>query len=133
VSTEKTLPEIYREAAELVLKDGKVTGQMKKIAEDRCFGFCTMGAVFEASGNLEKYGSLSSDFDESDEYYRLVNPVANQITESGRLDTIPGRDPFWVIADWNDNPSSDKAAPSAEDVAVLLRETADRIENGDNA
>lgn len=139
--TEKTLPEIYREAAELVLKTGKVEGDMKRLRMDAsghydfnapCLGFCTMGAVFEVTGNLEENGHTSFEFDESSEFVRLTKPIADQIVSSGRGENTEGENTegeraFLVIALWNDEKSEGKK-PSAEDVAALLRETADAVE-----
>lgn len=140
----KTLPETYREAAELILNIGKVTGQMKETREGFCRGYCTMGAVFEAGGLLTDSGTFIDtvlegvdNYVESDDFVRLAKPVADQIVSSGRrvlrvemLDdesASEGSSIFWTIARWNDH-EIDGSKPSAEDVATLLRETANAVE-----
>ena len=128
--TTKSLPQIYREAADLVLKTGKIENQMKSIGDDdQCFGYCTMGAVFEASGHLDENGEVSEEFGGSDSETRLIKPVADQLVASGRHKGERGSDAnmsSWLtIANWNDFGEK----PSAEDVAALLRETADSVES----
>ncbi|TQF03958.1 hypothetical protein E6W39_19090 [Kitasatospora acidiphila] len=138
--TGKTLPEIYRKAAELVLKIGKNEGEMKHTAIDEsgeveCFGYCTMGAVLDTAGELDKFGNyVVSGFVDSPEFLRLATPIADQIVRSGRYpelyySTDVDRS-FWVIANWNDDGYAN-AKPTAQDVAQLLRETADAVEKED--
>lgn len=131
--TTKSLPQIYREAADLVLKVGKVEGSMKEVSEGKCFGFCTMGAVFEAAGHMDAYGFLQDDgFVDTDEFLRLASPVADQIVSSCRYQAQSYRAEkdrvFWAIADWSDGDTVDGHEPTAQDVAALLRETADAVE-----
>jgi hypothetical protein len=138
--TKKTLPEIYREAADLVLKAGKVEGEMKNFerieetdSAGRCLGFCTMGAVFDVAGHLDANGNfVNSYFDTTPEFLRLAGPVADRIVSSGRREAIDEEDvherAFWTIANWNDSRNVEGKKPTAEDVAALLRETADSLE-----
>lgn len=142
---EKTLPEIYREAADLVLRDGKISGEMKAVREGRCLGYCTMGATFEAAGLLTDHGTYVNtvlggvdDFVESDSFAQLARPIADRIVSSARRRRVevldgeevsPGVSAFWTIAKWNDQDSDGK--PTAEDVAKLLRETADAVEKAE--
>jgi hypothetical protein len=128
--TTKTLPEIYREAAELVLAEGKVENEMKSIGDDdQCFGYCTMGAVFEVTGNLNEFGEVLEEFDGTDEETRLIEPVADQLDASGRYKKVRYSEEnfssWMTIAEWNDQ---EENKPTAQDVAALLRETADAVE-----
>lgn len=126
-----TLPEIYRKAAELVLADGKIEGGYVDTNEERdeCYGFCTMGAVFRASGDMTDDYDIPSEFDGSDAQTRLMKPIAETIVSSGRGVGSFGRneneDSWFIIQAWNDR-SEDR--PTAEDVAALLRQTADSVE-----
>lgn len=130
--TTKTLPEIYREAADLILAKGKTEGQYR-IGES----YCTMGAVFETIGLLSDNGvSLKGEStgDFHPDFLEYAGPVADQIVKSGRNskyngDDNEGIDPeasaFVTIYRWNDRGEN---SPTAEDVAALLRETADSME-----
>ncbi|MEU7096030.1 DUF6197 family protein [Kitasatospora aureofaciens] len=142
--SQKALPDIYREAADLVLKTGKTEGEMKAVSEEnqRCYGFCTMGAVFEAAGGLfDEFGDLVNLDVQSPEFLRLVGPIADQIAASGRRQRVtqmyngdefepadPNDSAYWTIASWNDDRRGEAPAPTAEDVAQLLREAADAVE-----
>lgn len=125
--TIKSLPEIYRKAAELVETHGKHEGHYG--AKGR--GFCTMGAVIFAAGHmaLGEYPELEI---ETAEFARLIKPVASRLVESGRRapyvpegDTTENENLFCTVFYWNDR---HKDTPTAADVAALLRETADAVE-----
>jgi hypothetical protein len=134
--TEKTLPEIYREAADLVLKHGKAEGKMKRtypdvLGDPKCCGFCTMGAVLEAAGLMDDRGNFKPGYEEFDytpDFLRLVGPIADQLKRSDRSLVLDHGNKinaaYWGIANWNDGSQK----PTAEDVAQLLRETADAVE-----
>lgn len=134
---EKPLPQLYREAADLILKVGHATGDMKTVNENgRCFGFCTMGAVFEAAGVLNDIGDFKAyDFTEGPEFLRLASPLAEQIESTGRYVWHPSDDgdstesdwAFWTIANWNDG-GYQRQKQDAAAVVALLRETADAVE-----
>jgi hypothetical protein len=145
--TEKTLPEIYRGAAALVLLIGKVDGEMKRASRDEsgdieCYGYCTMGAVFDTAGLLDDFGNFKDEhgrFANAPEFIRMAKPIADQLVKSGRYpagfedhDERRKEDDviFWTIANWNDSFGGNhgKPKPSAEDVARLLRETASAVE-----
>jgi hypothetical protein len=125
--TEKTLPEIYREAADLVEAHGKTEGGY---GSKDC-GFCTMGAVLFAAGRTyrDKFPEIEI---ESDEFSRLIKPVASLLVKSGRTapyaaedETTKNVDLFCTVYNWNDRFED---SPTAQDVAALLRETAESIE-----
>jgi hypothetical protein len=140
--TDKTLPEIYREAADLVLKVGTTTGEYAEYQDGTCAGYCTMGAVFAAAGILVPGAydlDLPNDHINSNDptFLRYVQPISDQLLKSGRRrlnsnweDSPAGVVAFLNIYHWNDRRSG---RPSAEDVAELLRETADSVESQEDS
>jgi hypothetical protein len=135
-----TLPEIYRKSADLILETGKTEGTYR----DQRGCLCTMGAPLQVTGHLQAEGSSPDPiaFNERDyvtdpEFIRIMTPIADQIVRTNRAKDRPskghpGPRAHAVIYHWNDVKRDD--LPTAEDVAALLRETADHVEkNGDAA
>src|SRR5437660_593978 len=118
----KSLPEIYREAANLVRTHGKNEGNYGS----KQHGFCTMGAVLYAAGMKTTDGYVN-DADRP-KFIRLIKPVAEQLISSGRVEEHEGdeRNTEWeklflTVYPWNDGYGAPEE-PTTHDVVVLLRE-----------
>lgn len=131
-----TLPEIYRNAADLILETGKTEGTYR----DRHGCLCTMGAPLQVTGHLQgdgwspdPIGFSESNYPTDPEFILLMTPIADQIVRSGRgtdksREHHVGFRAHAVIYNWNDFSDIDSPVPTVHDVATLLRETADHVE-----
>lgn len=103
MTSARTIPEIYREAARIIEEEGWIKGDYYKKGQ----GYCVVGAVRKACGFDP--GALMSLPD------RIVEPMCDYVCRK------TGRSDFGFIA-FND------MSPDANPVIKMLNEIADRME-----
>lgn len=118
--TRQRIIERLRAAANLMLKGGYLKGKIS----DGKGAHCALGAIYATATHLENNTEV-------------VEAVANMVTDKipaggihdpyNRCTVTPSSDPHRRVFAWNNN-----IANSAEDVACVMRATAELLEEEDN-
>ncbi|MGW6255438.1 hypothetical protein [Streptomyces sp. NPDC055085] len=128
--TDPYKPDVYRKAAEIIVRDGKHEGGFtprgsfdREAVKDPSLPVCAMGACARAEWEL--YGTLPVPSSAEGAWSGAVHGAYSYQTSWGGMKDVS----IWAINDIAEGP----LATSAEDIALLLKQHAADLEEGDHA